>query len=139
MDNVTNKTLVVLKNHQSGEREITTVDYSDVINIANVFCEWVGERHSELGKKFRTELLDFWIMDMMNHAFRKFEHLYEFSDYEEKLVSSLGRVGISTEKLNTVDGDTYYNVVLSIQKLSTGKIQEFSMVFYSVSKIKSVY
>ena len=72
MDNLTNKKLVVLKNHRANKIEVAMVRDVDLTNITKVFCNWIRMQSSELKTIFKVYKVDRWIVDTVIDTFPKF-------------------------------------------------------------------
>ena len=58
MNNVTNKTVVLLKNHRANKSEVALVQDIDSKNIGKVFCDWIRTQSSELKIMFNVYKVD---------------------------------------------------------------------------------
>ena len=158
MNNVTNKTVVAFKNHQTNKSEFGLMQNVDSINIVEVFCKWVETQHNGIKRMFDFKGVDVWILNVVCDAFPKFENSFLFSKrifkrnfkcsifygYDEVMVAGLSRVGLMVSKRNVNKDDaiicssdvTGYEIILTLQSTMNGEIKEFSMLFVSADDVK---
>lgn len=144
MDNLTNKKLVVLKNHRANKIEVATVRDVDLTNITKVFCNWIGMQSSELKTIFKVYKVDRWIVDTVIDTFPKFVNKTEYTDYDGLYLEDIGHICLMISKRKTEDKDiilyddytTVYEIGLTHQNLFSGGIRGFSMTFTNVDNIK---
>ena len=144
MDNLTNKKLVVLKNHRANKIEVAMVRDVDLTNITKVFCNWIGMQSSELKTIFKVYKVDRWIVDTVIDTFPKFVNKTEYTDYDGLYLEDIGHIGLMISKRKTEDKDiilyddytTVYEIGLTHQNLFNGGIRGFSMTFTNVDNIK---
>ena len=74
MNNLTKRTVVAFKNHQTNKSEFGLIQNLDSINIAEVFCKWVETQHNGLKRMFNFKGVDVWILNVVCDAFPKFEN-----------------------------------------------------------------
>ena len=89
MNNLTKRTVVAFKNHQTNKSEFGLIQNLDSINIAEVFCKWVETQHNGLKRMFNFKGVDVWILNVVCDAFPKFENKDVYSDYDEVMVAGL--------------------------------------------------
>lgn len=144
MNNLTKRTVVAFKNHQTNKSEFGLIQNLDSINIAEVFCKWVGTQHNGLKRMFDFKGVDIWILNVVCDAFPKFENVAVYSDYDEVMVACLSRLGLMVSKRNVNVNDaiicssdvTGYEIILTLQSTMNGEIKEFSMLFVSADDVK---
>ena len=139
MNNLTRRTVVAFKNHQTNKSEFGLMQDLDSINIAEVFCKWVETQHNGIKRMFDFKGVDVWILNVVCDAFPKFENKDVYSDYDEVMVAGLSRVGLMVSKDDAIicNSDvTGYEIVLMLQSTMNGEIKEFSMLFASEDDIK---
>lgn len=144
MDNLTNKKLVVLKNHRANKIEVAMVRDVDLTNITKVFCNWIGMQSSELKTIFKVYKVDRWIVDTVIDTFPEFVNKTEYTDYGGLYLEDIGHIGLMISKRKTEDKDiilcddytAVYELGLTHQNLFNGGIRGFSMTFTSVDNIK---
>lgn len=144
MNNLTNKKLVVLKNHRANKIEVAMVRDVDLTNITKVFCNWIGMQSSELKTIFKVYKVDRWIVDTVIDTFPKFVNKNEYTDYDGLYLEDIGHIGLMISKRKTEDKDiilyddytTVYEIGLTHQNLFNGGIRGFSMTFTNVDNIK---
>lgn len=146
MDNLTNKKLVVLKNHRANKIEVAMVRDVDLTNITKVFCNWIGMQSSELKTIFKVYKVDRWIVDTVIDKFPTFVNKHEYTDYDGLYLEDIGHIGLMISKRKTEDKDiilcddntTIYEIALTHQNLFNGGIRGFSMTFTSVDNVKTL-
>ena len=146
MNNLTNKKLVVLKNHRANKIEVAMVRDVDLTNITKVFCNWIGMQSSELKTIFKVYKVDRWIVDTVIDTFPKFVNKTEYTDYDGLYLEDIGHIGLMISKRKTEDKDiilyddytTVYEIGLMHQNLFNGGIRGFSMTFTSVDNVKTL-
>ncbi len=144
MSNLTKRTVVAFKNHQTNKSEFGLMQNLDSINIAEVFCKWVETQHNGLKRMFDFKGVDVWILNVVCDAFPKFENKNIYSDYDEVMVAGLSRIGLMVSKRNVNKDDsiicssdvTGYEIILMLQSTMNGEIKEFSMLFVSADDVK---
>lgn len=144
MNNLTNKKLVVLKNHRANKIEVAMVRDVDLTNITKVFCNWIGMQSSELKTIFKVYKVDRWIVDTVIDTFPKFANKTEYTDYDGLYLEDIGHIGLMISKRKTEDKDiilyddytTVYEIGLTHQNLFNGGIRGFSLTFTNVDNIK---
>lgn len=144
MNNLTKRTVVAFKNHQTNKSEFGLIQNLDSINIAEVFCKWVETQHNGLKRMFNFKGVDVWILNVVCDAFPKFENKDVYSDYDEVMVAGLSRLGLTVSKRNVNKDDsiiyssdvTGYEIILTLQSTMNGEIKEFSMLVVSEDDIK---
>ena len=144
MNNLTRRTVVAFKNHQTNKSEFGLIQNLDSINIAKVFCKWVETQHNGLKRMFEFKGVDVWILNVVCDAFPKFENKDVYSDYDEVMVAGLSRIGLMVSKRNVNKDDsiicssdvTSYEIILTLQSTMNGEIKEFSMLVVSEDDIK---
>lgn len=144
MNNLTKRTVVAFKNHQTNKSEFGLIQNLDSINIAEVFCKWAETQHNGLKRMFNFKGVDVWILNVVCDAFPKFENKDVYSDYDEVMVAGLSRLGLMVSKRNVNKDDsiiyssdvTGYEIILTLQSTMNGEIKEFSMLVVSEDDIK---
>lgn len=147
MNNLTNKTIVVFKNHRANKSEVVLVQDTDSKNIGKVFCDWIRTQSSELKILFNVYKVDRWIVDVVVDTFPKFVNKNEYTDYDGLYLEDIGHIGLMISKRKSKDIDiilcndydtTVYEITLTHQNLFNGGIQGFSMTFTSVDNVKTL-
>lgn len=147
MKDLTNKTIVVFKNHRANKSEVALVQDVDLKNIGKVFCDWIRTQSSELKILFNVYKVDRWIIDVVIDTFPKLVNKNESTDYDGLYLEDIGHIGLMINKRKVKDTDiilcndddtTVYEVVLTHQNLFNGGIQGFSMTFTSVDNVKTL-
>ena len=144
MNNLTKRTVVAFKNHQTNKHEFALIQNLDNVNIAEVFCKWVETQHDGLKRMFDSEDLDIWILNVVENAFPRFENRDIYSHYDEVMVASSNRVGLMVSKGKANSNDiiicnddvTVYKIILSLWNITSGDMEDFSMVFVGADDIK---
>lgn len=144
MNNLTRRTVVAFKNHQTNKSEFGLIQDLDSINIAEVFCKWVETQHNGIKRMFDFKGVDVWILNVVCDAFPKFENKDVYSDYDEVMVAGLSRLGLMVSKRNVNANDAIicssdvigYEIILTLQSTMNGEIKEFSMLFVSAEDVK---
>ena len=144
MNNVTNKTIVLLKNHRANKSEVALVRDEDSLNIGKVFCNWIRTQSSELKTIFKVYKVDRWIIDVVIDKFPTFMNKHEYTDYDGLYLEDIGHICLMISKRKTEDKDiilcddytTVYEIGLTHQNLFNGGIRGFSMTFANVDNIK---
>ena len=144
MNDLTNKTLVVFKNHRANKSEVALVQDVDSKNIGKVFCNWIRMQSSEMKVLFNVYKVDRWIVDTVIDTFPKFVNKTEYTDYDGLYLEDIGHIGLMMSKRKTEDKDiilcdddkTVYEITLTHQNLFNGGIRGFSMTFTNVDNIK---
>lgn len=146
VNDLTNKTIVVFKNHRANKSEVAMIQDVDSMNIGEVFCNWIRTQSSELKIMFNIYKVDRWIIDVAIDTFPKFVNKNEYTDYDGLYLEDIGHIGlmISKRKLEDKDiilcddGTTIYEIALTHQNLFNGGIRGFSMTFTSVDNVKTL-
>ena len=146
MKNLTNKTIVVLKNHRANKSEVALVQDTKSLNIGTVFCDWIRTQSSELKILFNVYKVDRWIIDTVIDTFPKLANKSEYTDYDGLYLEDIGHIGLMISKRKTEDKDivicddytTVYEIGLTHQNLFNGGIRGFSMTFTSVDNVKTL-
>lgn len=144
VNNVTNKTVVLLKNHRANKSEVALVQDIDSKNIGKVFCDWIRTQSSELKIMFNVYKVDQWVVDTVIDTFPKLANKSEYTDYDGLYLEDIGHIGLMMSKRKTEDKDiilydddkTVYEIALTHQNLFNGGIRGFSMTFTNVDNIK---
>lgn len=144
VNDLTNKTIVVFKNHRANKSEVALVQDIDSKNIGKVFCDWVRTQSSELKILFNVYKVDRWIVDTVIDTFTKFVNKTEYTDYDGLYMEDIGHIGLMISKRKLEDKDiilcdddkTVYEIALTHQNLFNGGIRGFSMTFTNVDNIK---
>ena len=144
MNNLTNKSMVVLKNHRANKIEVAMVRDVDSTNITKVFCNWVRTQSSELKVLFNVYKVDNWIIDATSDIVSKFANENKYVDYDGLYLEDIGHIGLMISKRKLEDKDiilcdddkTVYEIALTHQNLFNGGIRGFSMTFTNVDNIK---
>lgn len=146
MNNLTNKTIIVLKNHRANKSEVAMIQDVDSMNIGEVFCDWIRTQSSELKILFNIYKVDRWILDVVIDTFPKLANKNEYTDYDGLYLEDIGHIGLMISKRKTEDKDiilcddntTIYEIALTHQNLFNGGIRGFSMTFTSVDNVKTL-
>lgn len=146
MNNLTKRTAVAFKNHQTSKHEFALIQNLDNVNIAEVFCKWVETQHDGLKRMFDSEDLDIWILNVVEDAFPRFENRDIYSHYDEVLVADINRVGLMVSKGKANSNDIIicnddvivYKIILSLWNITSGDMEDFSMVFVGADDIKLI-
>lgn len=146
MNNLTNKSIVIFKNHRANKSEVALVQDVDSKNIGKVFCNWIRMQSSELKILFNVYKVDRWIVDTVIDTFPKFVNKTECTDYDGLYLEDIGHIGLMISKRKTEDKDivlyddytTVYEIGLTHQNLFNGGIRGFSMTFTSVDNVKTL-
>ena len=144
MNNLTKRTVVAFKNHQMNKNEFALIQNLDNVNIAEVFCKWVETQHDGLKRMFDSEELDIWILSVVDDAFPRFENKDIYSHYDEVMVAGINRVGLMVSKGKANSNDiiicnddvTVYKIILSLWDITSGDMEDFSMVFVGADDVK---
>lgn len=144
MNNLTKRTVVAFKNHQTNKHEVALIQNLDNVNIAEVFCKWVETQHDGLKRMFDFEELGIWILNVVEDAFPRFENKDIYSHYDEVMVANINRVGLMVSKGKANNDDiiicnddvTVYKIILSLWNITSGDMEDFSMVFVGADDIK---
>lgn len=144
VNDLTNKTIVVFKNHRANKSEVAMIQDVDSMNIGEVFCNWIRTQSSELKTIFKVYKVDRWIIDVVIDTFPKFVNKTEYTDYDGLYLEDIGHIGLMMSKRKTEDKDiilcdddkTVYEIALTHQNLFNGGIRGFSMTFTNVDNIK---
>lgn len=144
MNDLTNKTIIVLKNHRANKSEVAMIQDVDSMNIGKVFCNWIRTQSSELKIMFNVYKVDRWIVDTVIDTFPKLANKSEYTDYVGLYLEDLGHIGLMISKRKSKDTDivlcsddtTVYEISLTHQNLFNGGIRGFSMTFTTVDNIK---
>lgn len=144
MNDLTNKTIIVLKNHRANKREVAMIQDVDSMNIGKVFCNWIKTQSSELKILFNVYKVDRWIVDTVIDTFPKLANKNEYTDYDGLYLEDIGHIGLMISKRKTEDKDiilcddctTVYEIALTHQNLFNGGIHGFSMVCTNVDNVK---
>lgn len=146
MNDLTNKTIVVFKNHRANKSEVAMIQDVDSMNIGEVFCNWIRTQSSELKTIFKVYKVDRWLIDAVIDTFPKFVNKTEYTDYDGLYLEDIGHIGLMISKRKTEDKDiilcddytTVYEIALTHQNLFNGEIRGFSMTFTSVDNVKTL-
>ena len=147
MNDLTNKTLVVFKNHRANKSEVAMIQDVDSMNIGEVFCNWIRTQSSELKIMFNVYKVDRWIVDTVIDTFPKLANKNEYTDYDGLYMEDIGHIGLMISKRKSKDTDivlcsdddtTVYEISLTHQNLFNGSIRGFSMTFTSVDNVKTL-
>lgn len=146
MNNLTNKSIVIFKNHRANKSEVALVQDVDSKNIGKVFCNWIRMQSSEMKVLFNVYKVDRWIVDTVIDTFPKFVNKTEYTDYDGLYLEDIGHIGLMMSKRKTEDKDiilcddntTIYEIALTHQNLFNGGIRGFSMTFTSVDNVKTL-
>lgn len=145
MNNLTNKKLVVLKNHRANKIEVAMIQDVDSMNIGKVFCDWIRTQSSELKILFNVYKVDRWILDVVIDTFPKLANKNEYTDYDGLYMEDIGHIGLMISKRKSNDTDivlcndddtTMYEIALTHQNLFNGGIHGFSMTSTNVDNIE---
>lgn len=147
MNDLTNKTIIVLKNHCANKSEVAMIQDVDSTNIGKVFCNWIRTQSSELKIMFNVYKVDRWIVDTVIDTFPKLANKNEYTDYDGLYLEDIGHIGLMISKRKSKDTDIVlctdddvivYEISLTRQNLFNGGIQGFSMTFTSVDNVKTL-
>ena len=146
VNDLTNKTIVVFKNHRANKSEVALVQDVDSKNIGKVFCNWIRTQSSELKTIFKVYKVDRWLIDVVIDTFPKLANKNEYTDYDGLYLEDIGHIGLMISKRKTEDKDiiscddntTIYEIALTHQNLFNGGIRGFSMTFTSVDNVKTL-
>ena len=146
VNDLTNKTIVVFKNHRANKSEVAMIQDVDSMNIGEVFCNWIRTQSSELKTIFKVYKVDRWLIDAVIDTFPKFVNKTEYTDYDGLYLEDIGHIGLMISKRKTEDKDiilcddytTVYEIALTHQNLFNGEIRGFSMTFTSVDNVKTL-
>lgn len=146
VNDLTNKTIVVFKNHRANKSEVAMIQDLDSMNIGEVFCNWIRTQSSELKIMFNVYKVDRWIVDTIIDTFPKFVIKTEYTDYDGLYLEDIGHIGLMISKRKTEDKDiilcddytTVCEIGLTHQNLFNGGIRGFSMTFTSVDNVKTL-
>ena len=144
MNDLTNKTIIVLKNHRANKSEVAMIQDVDSMNIGKVFCNWIRTQSSEMKVLFNVYKVDRWVVDTVIDTFPNFVNETEYTDYDGLYLEDIGHIGLMISKRKTEDKDiilcddytTVYELGLTHQNLFSGGIRGFSMTFTNVDNIK---
>lgn len=144
VNDLTNKTIVVFKNHRANKSEVAMIQDVDSMNIGEVFCNWIRTQSSELKTIFKVYKVDRWIIDVVIDTCPKLVNKTEYTDYDGLYLEDIGHIGLMMSKRKTEDKDiilcdddkTVYEIALTHQNLFNGGIRGFSMTFTNVDNIK---
>ena len=144
MNDLTNKTLAVFKNHRANKSEVAMIQDVDSMNIGEVFCNWIRTQSSELKIMFNVYKVDRWIVDTVIDTFPKLVNKNEYTDYDGLYLEDIGHIGLIIIKRKLEDKDIIlcdddkivYEIAVTHQNLFNGGIRGFSMVFTNVDNIK---
>lgn len=145
MNNLTNKSIVIFKNHRANKSEVAMIQDVDSMNIGKVFCNWIRMQSSEMKVLFNVYKVDRWIVDTVIDTFPKFVNKTEYTDYDGLYLKDIGHIGLMISKRKSKDTDivlcsdddtTVYEISLTHQNLFNGGIRGFSMTFTSVNDVK---
>lgn len=144
VNNLTRRTVVAFKNHQTNKSEFGLMQDLDSINIAEVFCKWVETQHNGIKRMFDVKGVDVWILNVVCDAFPKFENRNIYSHYDEVMVADINRVGLMVSKGKANSNDiiicnddvTVYKIILSLWNITSGDMEDFSMIFVGADDIK---
>ena len=146
MNDLTNKTIIVLKNHRANKSEVAMIQDVDSMNIGKVFCNWIRTQSSEMKVLFNVYKVDRWILDTVIDTFPKLANKNEYTDYDGLYMEDIGHIGLMISKRKSKDTDivlcsddtTVYEISLTHQNLFNGSIRGFSMTFTSVDNVKTL-
>lgn len=146
MNDLTNKTIIVLKNHRANKSEVAMIQDVDSMNIGKVFCNWVRTQSSEMKVLFNVYKVDRWVVDTVIDTFPNFVNETEYTDYDGLYLEDIEHIGLMISKRKTEDKDiilcddytTVYELGLTHQNLFNGGIHGFSMTFTSVDNLKAL-
>lgn len=146
VNDLTNKTIVVFKNHRANKSEVAMIQDVDSMNIGEVFCNWIRTQSSELKTIFKVYKVDRWILDVIIDTFPKLVNKNEYTDYDGLYLEDIGHIGLMISKRKTEDNDiilcddytAVYELGLTHQNLFNGGIRGFSMTFTSVDNVKTL-
>lgn len=144
MNDLTDKTIIVLKNHRANKSEVAMIQDVDSMNIGKVFCNWIRTQNSELKIIFNVYKVDRWIVDTIIDTFPKLANKSEYTDYDGLYLEDIGHIGLMISKRKIEDKDIIlcdddkivYELALTHQNLFNGGIRGFSMTFTNVDNIK---
>lgn len=146
VNDLTNKTIIVLKNHRANKSEVAMIQDVDSMNIGKVFCNWIRTQSSEMKVLFNVYKVDRWVVDTVIDTFPNFVNKTEYTDYDGLYLEDIGHIGLMISKRKTEDKDiilcddatTIYEIALTHQNLFNGGIRGFSMTFTSVDNVKTL-
>lgn len=146
MNNLTNKSIVIFKNHRANKSEVALVQDVDSKNIGKVFCDWIRMQSSEMKVLFNVYKVDRWVVDTVIDTFPNFVNETEYTNYDGLYLEDIGHIGLMISKRKTEDKDiilcddntTIYEIALTHQNLFNGGIRGFSMTFTSVDNVKTL-
>ena len=146
MNNLTNKSMVVLKNHRANKSEVAMIQDVDSMNIGEVFCNWIRTQNSELKTIFKVYKVNRWLIDAVIDTFPKLANKSEYTDYDGLYLEDIEHIGLMISKRKLEDKDiilcdddkTVYEIALTHQNLFNGGIRGFSMTFTSVDNVKTL-
>lgn len=145
VNDLTNKTIVVFKNHRANKSEVAMIQDVDSMNIGKVFCDWIRTQSSELKILFNVYKVDRWILDVVIDTFPKLANKNEYTDYDGLYMEDIGHIGLMISKRKSNDTDivlcndddtTMYEIALTHQNLFNGGIHGFSMTSTNVDNIE---
>ena len=144
MNDLTNKSIVIFKNHRANKSEVALVQDIDSKNIGKVFCNWIRMQSSEMKVLFNVYKVDRWIVDTVIDTFPKLANKNEYTDYDGLYLEDIGHIGLMISKRKLEDKDIIlcdddkivYEIALTHQNLFNGGIRGFSMTFTNVDNIK---
>lgn len=144
MNNLTNKSIVIFKNHRANKSEVALVQDVDSKNIGKVFCDWIRMQSSEMKVLFNVYKVDRWVVDTVIDTFPNFVNETEYTDYDGLYLEDIGHIGLMISKRKLEDKDiilcdddkTVYEIALTHQNLFNGGIRGFSIVCTNVDNIK---
>ena len=101
-------------------------------------------QHDGLKRMFDSEDLDIWILNVVENAFPRFENRDIYSHYDEVMVANINRVGLMISKGKANSNDiiicnddvTIYKIILSSWNITSGDMEDFSMVFVGAGDVK---
>lgn len=143
VNDLTNKTIVVFKNHRANKSEVAMIQDVDSMNIGEVFCNWIRMQSSELKTIFKVYKVDRWVVDTVIDTFPNFVNETEYTDYDGLYLEDIGHIGLMISKRKLEDKDiilcddnkTVYEIALAHQNLFNGGIRGFSITFTNVDNI----
>ena len=144
VNDLTNKSIVIFKNHRANKSEVAMIQDVDSMNIGEVFCDWIRTQSSELKILFNIYKVDRWILDVVIDTFPKLANKNEYTDYDGLYLEDIGHIGLMISKRKLEDKDIIlcdddkivYEIALTHQNLFNGGIRGFSMTFTNVDNIK---
>ena len=98
MNDLTDKTIIVLKNHRANKSEVAMIQDVDSMNIGKVFCNWIRTQSSELKTIFKVYKVDRWIIDAVIDTFPKLANKSEYTDYDGLYLEDIGHIGLMISK-----------------------------------------